>query len=339
MKKYFASALAIAMIALVPSTQALAQDKVEKAEKEKSKNKLSEYDEIIIKQKEVDKNGKVTVEIKDGQVTVNGKPIEEYDDENISVRKRNATRIIRSTPASPFRGQANTWSFDVDGDGLNDREIAFLGVSSNESEGGAKVISVTDNSAAEKAGLKEGDVITKVNDKTVSNPAELSEVISNLKPEEKATISYKRDGKANSASVTLGKRKVMGFANGGVVAPRVHVNPHLEDLNFEFHNDNMNRVFNYGGRPRIGLKAQDTEDGKGVKVIDVDEGSAAEKAGIKEDDIITEFEGKAVNSADELAVASREAKDKSSMKVKLLRNGKSQDIEVKIPKKLKTANL
>ena len=74
-------------------------------------------------------------------------------------------------------------------------------------------------------------------------------------------------------------------------------------------------------------------------VLDVDEGSAAEKAGIIKDDIITSFEGKEVSSAAELAKASRESKDKSSMKVQLNRNGKPQTIEVKVPKKLRTANL
>ena len=107
----------------------------------------------------------------------------------------------------------------------------------------------------------------------------------------------------------------------------------------DFDHGQFDRVLTYAGRPRLGIKAQDTEDGKGVKVVDVDEGSAADKSGIKENDIITEFEGKAVNSADALAQASREAKDKSSLKIKLNRGGSSQTVEVKIPKKLKTANL
>jgi len=51
------------------------------------------------------------------------------------------------------------------------------------------------------------------------------------------------------------------------------------------------------------------------------------------------IEGKEVTSASDLARASREAKDKSSMKVQLNRNGKPQTIEVKVPKKLRTANL
>ncbi|RYZ82473.1 MAG: PDZ domain-containing protein, partial [Proteobacteria bacterium] len=101
-------------------------------------------------------------------------------------------------------------------------------------------------------------------------------------------------------------------------------------------------VFNFratSDRPRLGLKVQDTEDGKGVKVLDVDEGSVAEKAGIRKDDVITSFEGKEVASAGDLAKASRESKDKSSLKVQLNRNGKSQTIDIKVPKKLKTANL
>ena len=52
--------------------------------------------------------------------------------------------------------------------------------------------------------------------------------------------------------------------------------------------------------PRIGLRAQDTEDGKGVKVVDVDDESAADRSRYQRDDIITEFDGKAVNDVDTL---------------------------------------
>ena len=95
------------------------------------------------------------------------------------------------------------------------------------------------------------------------------------------------NAKENKATATLGKRNSSSIYTPG-------------DFDFDFDmgpNSNFNRVFSYGGRPRLGIKAQDTEDGKGVKVIDVDEGSAADKSGIKENDIITEFEGQAVNSA------------------------------------------
>jgi len=105
---------------------------------------------------------------------------------------------------------------------------------------------------------------------------------------------------------------------------------------------NPDQAFSYAFKPRIGIKAQDTENDKGVKVLEVDSDSPADKAGIKEDDLITSFDGIEVSSADQLAKLSRDAKDakdKSSMKIQLKRGGKSQTIEIKIPKKLKTANL
>ena len=94
-----------------------------------------------------------------------------------------------------------------------------------------------------------------------------------------------------------------------------------------------------GSGPKLGISVQDTENGKGVNVIDVDEDGNAAKAGIKENDIIIEVDGKLVNSTDEIAKLIRESKEKTSVKVKLLRGGKAQTVEVKIPRKLKTTDL
>lgn len=74
-------------------------------------------------------------------------------------------------------------------------------------------------------------------------------------------------------------------------------------------------------------------------MISIEEGSAAEKAGIHKNDIITEFDGEIVNSAEDLADAARDAREKTSMKVKLTRSGSSKTIEIKIPRKLKTSQL
>ncbi|MBC7829876.1 MAG: PDZ domain-containing protein [Chitinophagaceae bacterium] len=320
MRKYL-SAAAIAISALLLNDAVIAQDK---EDKEKTKTRMGEYDEIIIKRKDVSKDGKVTIEIKDGEVKVNGKPIDEYDDDNLSVRKKKTLSYGVAAP-SPFRSSMNF------GDGHNfllDEDRPFLGVTTDEGEGGAKITGITKNSAAEKAGLLKGDIITKVNDERIADHGDVTKVIGKLKPEDKVSISYKRDGKENKVTAVLGKRP-----GSTIYGPN-------SDFNFDFdHDGQLGQVFSYGGRPRIGIKAQDTDDGKGVKVIDVDEGSAADKSGIKENDVITEFEGKAVNSADALAEASRESKDKSSVKIKLNRGGNSQTIDVKIPRKLKTANL
>lgn len=321
MKKYL-SAATFAICGLLMQYSVVAQDK---EEKEKTKDKMGEYDEIIIKRKTTGKDGKITIEIKDGEVRVDGKPLEDYENENLSVRRKKTLSYGLNT--SPFR--SGNMNFNNGQNLIFDENRPFLGVTTDATEGGAKITAITKSSAAEKAGLMKGDIITKVNDEKVDSHSDVTKAIGKLKPEDKVSISYKRDGKENKATAILGKRSAT------IYGP----NPDF-DFDFDFdHEGSGDHIFRYGGKPRIGIKAQDTEDSKGVKVLDVDEGSAADKAGIKEDDVITEFDGKAVNSADALSEASREAKEKSSFKIKFNRGGSSQTVEVKIPKKLKTANL
>jgi serine protease Do len=153
-----------------------------------------------------------------------------------------------------------------------------------------------------------------------------------LKPEEKVAVTVMRNNKEEKLTASLGKR---AGAQNLFNSPEFN----FEELNMDMENLGRNGSLTMAGRPRLGIKAQDTEEGKGVKVLEVDDESNAEKAGIEEGDIIVEFDGKPVNSATELSTAAREAREKNPIKVKLTRDGKSHDIEIKIPKKLKTANL
>jgi serine protease Do len=326
MKKYLLKASGIAIAVLLSASVFAQQDT---KEKEKTKHKAGEGQEVIIITKG-NKDAKVTVEVKDGEVTVNGKPLDEYKDDDITVRRSrsfgNGARVY--APASPFRGQ--TWTYDSD---LFDGNHAYLGVTTEKSDRGARITDIGEKSAAAKAGLKEGDIITRVDETKVEDHEDLSTAIRKHKPEEKATITYLRDGKEQKETVTLGKSSY----NFSMTAPKLQG---LADMNQKFDfNEDFGRVYGFAGRGRLGIRAQDTEDGKGVKVLDVDEDSPAGKAGIKENDIITEFDGKDIDSADKLADAARAAKDKSSMNVKLTRDGRSQTVEIKIPKKLKTTNL
>ncbi|AXY77184.1 PDZ domain-containing protein [Paraflavitalea soli] len=338
MRRYFLPLTGLAAMVLLLNQPVAAQD--EKSS-DKTKEKIKQYDEIIIRKKS-DKDGKVTVEIKDGEVTVNGKPLDDYEDENLSVRKRKSGAIVGNI--SPFRSNGGNWSFNSDNMNfdsfIKEGKTAFLGVATDDGKEGARIDEVTKGSPAEKAGLKKGDVITKIGDQGVFSQDDVAKEVKKHKPEEKLTITYKRDGKEQKTTATLGKRSeaaALAFGNAdGFAAP--HIQP-MPNFNFNWDDNGSGPRVLYGGRPRLGIKAQDTEDGKGVKVLDVDDESVAGKAGIKEDDIITEFNGKAVNSADELAAAARDAKEKPSVTVKLTRDGKAQTVELKTPKKLKTANL
>ena len=78
---------------------------------------------------------------------------------------------------------------------------------------GVYIAKVTDGSAAEEADLEKGDVITKIDDKEVSKMSELQEQIAQHKPGDKVKITYLRNKKAKTVTVTLrnaqGNTKVM----------------------------------------------------------------------------------------------------------------------------------
>ncbi|MFG2005873.1 S1C family serine protease [Spirillospora sp. NPDC048911] len=56
---------------------------------------------------------------------------------------------------------------------------------------------------AERAGLKPGDVITKINDQVIESPADLSAQIRSKAPGDKIKVTYTRGGKETTVEVTL----------------------------------------------------------------------------------------------------------------------------------------
>ena len=74
---------------------------------------------------------------------------------------------------------------------------------------------------------------------------------------------------------------------------------------------------------KLGLKIQDTEDGNGVKVLDAEKDSPADKAGLKKDDVVTEIGGKKVTNTDEAReeLMQENAENKSAYNIKATRNG------------------
>lgn len=305
----------------------------EEKTKEKTKDDKKDVEQIIITRKG-GADEKIVVEVNGDKVTVNGKPVEDLKDGDVKVRRNK----YKSYDAMDALGAYNfNWNdnepFKFYGD--VDENTAMLGVTTEKVEEGAKINNITDESAAEKAGLKKDDIITKIDDKKIGDPDALSEAIRKHKPGEKVTITYLRDKKEHKVTAELGKWK----GNAFTIAPKM---PDMKILQ-----EGLPRIRTpygqswawSGGAPKLGLSVQDTDDGKGVKVIEVDDESNAAKAGVKENDIITHVNDKEVNSADEIAKIVRENKEKISIRLQVKREGKSQNIEVKMPRKLKTADL
>jgi len=96
---------------------------------------------------------------------------------------------------------------------------------------GVLVSEVVEDGPADKAGLKAGDIITKIDDKDISTTAELSDAVREYAPESKVTVSVLRDGKSKNFKATLGEANVdMFLAHHNFEMPKM---PEME--NFDFH--------------------------------------------------------------------------------------------------------
>ncbi|MCC5577564.1 trypsin-like peptidase domain-containing protein [Microtetraspora sp. AC03309] len=83
---------------------------------------------------------------------------------------------------------------------------AFLGVSVADATGdtpGAVVASITKGSPADKAGLKEADLITKIDDTVVGDAETLVGIIRRHQPGDKIAVTYTRNGRPSTATIAL----------------------------------------------------------------------------------------------------------------------------------------
>ena len=85
---------------------------------------------------------------------------------------------------------------------MTDEQKKELGSGYKEGEG-VYVLDVPADGAAAAAGLKKGDFIKKLNGVTIGSGPELQEQVANYKPGDKITLTYLRDGKENTVSLTL----------------------------------------------------------------------------------------------------------------------------------------
>jgi serine protease Do len=324
-----------------------------------------EKNERIIIQKKSDKNEKTVIEIDGDKIKVNGKEIKPGDkDSDIIIREFGDKDFYFRSPREfelmmprlqgelmlkqrDWQRRAHEWEWKwkelerkMEGMRLKMEKRAFLGVGTDEVANGLKITEVSGESAAAAAGLKEGDIITKVDGKEMKDGDQLVEAIRAHKPGDEVSIEYLRDGKKNTTKATL-KSIQMPESFHFKMEP-------IEIPEFQFDGLREMRIMPpYGGEgysffkhgPRLGATIQDTEDGKGVSVDEVDADSPAAKNGLQKGDIITEINGKKVNHVGDAREAMRDTGDKTAWTIQVQRAGKTVTIEVKIPKQLKKAEL
>ncbi len=128
---------------------------------------------------------------------------------------------------------------------------------------GALVTRVEPGSPADKAGLKEGDVVTSISGRTVKSGADLRNRIGLLRVGDKAELSVSRDKAIKTLTVQVAKKEPQVAARAGELTPRL-----------------AGATFN-------AVQPSSNQRLRGIEVSNVDRDSAAWQAGLRPGDIVT----------------------------------------------------
>lgn len=149
---------------------------------------------------------------------------------------------------------------------------------------GVYVDSIYGGSAAESAGIKEGDVITRINGVDVNTSPELQEQVSRYHPGDKITVTYQRDGKVKTTEAILKNKE------GNTTYLKKEDASAIAALGAEFANLTMEE------KKDLGLQG-------GVKVVSLGNGKLSQSTNMKAGFIITKIDNKPIATVEDLKVA------------------------------------
>lgn len=226
-------------------------------------------------------------------------------------------------------------------------------------ESGALVLEVLEDSAAEKAGLRKDDVIVRFQGESVLTAAQLARLVREVPAGRKVDLEVIRAGAPLKMTATL--QRGAGSENGVEIpdpeelADKIHEglaplrDPQLRrrlqavprTFNFRLDEDGKGpRMITTAGRPRLGITYMEI-DGQlarffkapgesAILVNSVNEGSAAEKAGVRSGDVIVKLGGASIADADDLGRAVRDLEGGKATPLTVLREGRSVDLSVTV---------
>ncbi len=163
---------------------------------------------------------------------------------------------------------------------LNSSIAKELGV--NEISG-LYVNTVVEGSGAAAAGIKKGDVITKVDGARIMSSSDLQERVARLRPGDKVQLTFNRDGKERTVSVTLKGEDEVKIAGNN--------------------NSSAEEIYNRLGASFAPVSAAQKQRYKitsGVVVTEARDGGLFSNFGIEKGTIITSINNKPINKVDDI---------------------------------------
>ena len=207
---------------------------------------------------------------------------------------------------------------------------------------GVKIDEVSTDSAAERAGLKAGDVVVEFDGERVRSARQFTRLVQETPDGRTVQIAVLRDGKRQTLDATPEARSFDWTVDidGDRIRREVERGMRNFPERFEYRIPEMVPGIRLGARGRLGVTVESlspqladyfgVKDG-GALVSSVTAGSAAEKAGIKAGDVITSVNGGRVRDAESL---SREIGDATGteLAIGIVRDKKETSLKATIDK-------
>ncbi len=277
--------------------------------------------------------------IMDGdKITINGEEVNS-NDPRLKKIKKGTIKGMTFQPKAAYP-EENTFIFKK----APKTNRAFLGVVTEKAEIGVRIVEISAESPAALAKLNVGDIISSVDETKITDPEVLYTTIGKYKPNDLINLGFNRANKFTKVKIKLAenpnKNQVMTLD-----APEMN----FEELDlldkkggqfkFSFPElPNMDQLMTKADKkPKLGISVEDLETGKGVKVTNVTEASPAAKAGILKEDILLNLNETEITDVNFLKW--QYYFPGQVLKITLERKGEKRTIEVKIPKKINTADL
>jgi serine protease Do len=164
-------------------------------------------------------------------------------------------------------------------------------------QGGALVAQVSENSPAEEAGIKSGDVIVEVDGRAVRDSRNLRLIVGSIAPGTKANVKVLRQGKEKTFTVKLKEMPQPRLAGSRGESP-------------EGDTEALNGVEVGDITPAARSQYRIPADVKGALITNVDPDSASYAAGLRPGDVVQEIDHQSVTNAEEAVETSKQVKDK-----------------------------
>jgi serine protease Do len=175
-----------------------------------------------------------------------------------------------------------------------------------DSSAGVLIGDVVDGGPAAKAGLQEGDIVTRFNGEKVTSAAQLRNAVAATEPDTQAAMEIYRNGERKTVTLTVGKlaeeKTVLADRNGAAAMGQLGMR--VEELT-----------------PALAQQLGVEGDARGVVVTKVDRSGLAARAGIRPGDMIVAFGDKTITSLADFRDALRDNDPALGVRMQVQRDG------------------